>query len=316
MQLNLSKKSNVAIFAILCTFLWGSVFPIIKTCYKEFEILSSNIPGQIIFAGTRYFAAGIITLMFITKSKKKKTRIAKSSLLHIVLLGILQTTIVTSLFYIGLAHTSGMKAALLMALPTFFTVVLAPLFFKNDGLNWQKILGLAGGFLGVFLVNFGKDLSLDFNFIGEGLLIIVGLASGLSNIFSKKISQKVSPVAVSGYQQLFGASLMVIYGIFSRGISSLEFSWKGLIFLVYLAGITALSRTLWCALLKYNKPSHVTIFGFGTPVFGSILSALFLPGESFSFTIICAMALIAFSVFLVNSEHKSIREAVPAERGY
>lgn len=152
-------------------------------------------------------------------------------------------------------------------------------------------------------------MNLDFAFIGEGLLIIVGFASGLSNIFSKKISQRVSPVLVSGYQQLFGASLMVFYGLVSGGMSSLKFSWKGIIFLVYLAGITALSRTLWCALLKYNKPSHVTIFGFGTPLFGSVLSALFLPGESFNFNIICAMALIAFSVILVNSEQGRIKKA-------
>lgn len=138
MQINLSKKSTVALFATFCTFLWGSVFPIIKICYNEFEIISSNISGQIIFAGTRYLAAGIITLMFVGNPVGKKVKVEKTSLLQIIFLGILQTTIVTSLFYIGLANTSGMKAALLMALPTFFTVILAPFFSITTGLTGKK----------------------------------------------------------------------------------------------------------------------------------------------------------------------------------
>ena len=314
MQINLTRKLTVALLAILCTLLWGSVFPIIKICYGELGITSADTSGQILFAGSRYLGAGLIVLAITAGPMKMRLRLTKKTGIDLFLFGLLQTTLVNSLFYIGIANTSGMKAALLMALPTFFTVIMSPFFFKNDGLNWQKVLGLAGGFLGIFLVNLGKDLSLSFAIMGEGVLIIVGFGSGLCSILSKILSRELHPFLLAGYQQVFGASLMVLYGLIGGGLSNMKFSWLGIAFTVYLAGTTALSTALWTALLKHNKPSHVAIFGFGTPVFGSVLSAVFLPDEFLSLNIVCAMALIAFSVILVNSEQGKIRRAIPVER--
>ena len=46
--------------------------------------------------------------------------------------------------------------------------------------------------------------------------------------------------------------------------------------LIYLALVSAVAYTLWGCLLKHNPVSRVTIFGFLTPVFGVVLSALLL----------------------------------------
>lgn len=43
--------------------------------------------------------------------------------------------------------------------------------------------------------------------------------------------------------------------------------------------LSAVAYTLWGVLLKYNPVSRVTIFGFMNPMFGVLLSAVFL-GES------------------------------------
>lgn len=40
--------------ALICTALWGSAFPCIKVGYELFEIASSDVAGQILFAGLRF----------------------------------------------------------------------------------------------------------------------------------------------------------------------------------------------------------------------------------------------------------------------
>ena len=49
--------------ALICTALWGSAFPCIKTGYVLFDIGSSDVAGQILFAGVRFFGAGILAIL-------------------------------------------------------------------------------------------------------------------------------------------------------------------------------------------------------------------------------------------------------------
>ena len=70
-----------------------------------------------------------------------------------------------------------------------------------------------------------------------------------------------------------------------------------------MAFISAGAYTLWSILLKYNPVSKVTIFGFLTPFFGVILSAIIL-GEKAAFTVksIMALILVCIGIVVVNME--------------
>lgn len=41
--------------AILCTLLWGSAYPAIKTGYALLSIQPHDVPSQMVFAGQRFF---------------------------------------------------------------------------------------------------------------------------------------------------------------------------------------------------------------------------------------------------------------------
>ena len=58
-----SKKWIVFATAVLCTLLWGSAFPGIKTGYRMFRIASQDTADQLMFAGARFLIAGILTLL-------------------------------------------------------------------------------------------------------------------------------------------------------------------------------------------------------------------------------------------------------------
>lgn len=50
--------------ALLCCFLWGSAFPMVKTGYQMFSIGESDTASQILFAGMRFALAGILVIIF------------------------------------------------------------------------------------------------------------------------------------------------------------------------------------------------------------------------------------------------------------
>ena len=75
--------------------------------------------------------------------------------------------------------------------------------------------------------------------------------------------------------------------------------------LLYLAVISAVAYSMWGVLLKYNPVSRVTVFGFMNPVFGVILSAIFLR-ESGSIGVVCilALVLVCAGIYIVNRTPK------------
>ena len=75
----------------------------------------------------------------------------------------------------------------------------------------------------------------------------------------------------------------------------------GLFLLIYLALVSAVAYTLWAALLKHNPVSRVTVFGFLTPVFGVLFSALFLQESgSLDLRALAALVLVCAGIYVVN----------------
>ena len=67
----LTKTPVVCGLAIICCLLWGSAFPCIKIGYQMFNIPSGAIGSQFLFAGIRFFFAGLIVVIYDCIIKKK-----------------------------------------------------------------------------------------------------------------------------------------------------------------------------------------------------------------------------------------------------
>ncbi len=100
---------------------------------------------------------------------------------------------------------------------------------------------------------------------------------------------------------------MAAFGLVIGG-KIMQADFKGIILLVYLAFVSAAAYTLWGILLKYNDVSRVAVFGFMTPVFGCLLSSLFLKEKltQSAVQIIFSLLLVCFGVYAVNSKSKKI----------
>ena len=98
---------------------------------------------------------------------------------------------------------------------------------------------------------------------------------------------------------------MIILGLSLGGEISLS-SGGGIALLIYLAFLSAIAYALWGLLLKFNPVSRVSIFSFTTPIFGTILSILLLPGTSGTSPVNIAITLVLVSagIFLLNYSGK------------
>ena len=72
--------------------------------------------------------------------------------------------------------------------------------------------------------------------------------------------------------------------------------------MLYMGLISAVAYSLWGLLLKYNPVSRVSIFTFLTPLFGVLLSALFLgeAEQAFSLRTLAALVLVCAGIYAVN----------------
>ena len=115
----LQKTWVVCALALVCTFLWGSASPCIKLGYALFKIPSSETWTQVLFAGTRFVLAGVLTILIGSILNRKMLLPTKSSVPSIVKLAMFQTILQYIFFYIGLAHNSGVKASIINGSNTF-----------------------------------------------------------------------------------------------------------------------------------------------------------------------------------------------------
>lgn len=293
-----TNKINIVIVAVICTFLWGSAFPAVKLGYELFNISSSDTYTKFIFAGYRFFLAGIIVLIIKLLMKESIFNLKIKDIKEISVLGIMQTTLQYIFFYLGLTYTTGVRGSIINGTGTFFSIILAHFIYKNDKLNFNKIIGCIVGFLGVIIANLGGLNGASFTLKGEGFIMIASFMLSISSIYSKKISQNKDAYTVTGYQLAIGGLILTIAGYLLGGHLT-NFNLKSISLLLYMSVLSAIAFALWAQLLKYNKVSVVSVFNFLIPIFGTLLSGIILKENIFDIKILIALILVCTGIYLV-----------------
>ncbi len=292
----------VFLLAGLCCLLWGSAYPAIKNGYALFSIAPDDIPAKMIFAGYRFVLAGLLLLAVAVLTRRQVLGLSWSKLRQISTLGLTQTALQYVFFYVGLAYTTGVKGSIMNATGTFFSVLLAHFIYHNDRLSLNKVLGCLVGFAGVMVVNFKRDL-LDFHFtlLGEGFVVIAAFILSAASIYGKKVSQHMDSIVLTGYQLTIGG-LALLLGGYGAGGALAGFSWASTALLVYLVLLSSVAFGLWTILLKYNRVGMVTVFNFLIPIFGAMLSAVFLGERILEWKNVIALVLVCSGIFLVTRD--------------
>lgn len=291
--------------ALICCVLWGSAFPCIKLGYAWMKLDAADTAAQILYAGCRFMLAGILAIIIGSLLQKKLLYPSREAVPKVLWLSMLQTVAQYVFFYIGLAHTSGVKASIIEGINVFVAVLVAGILFRQEKVTGRKMAGCAVGFAGVVLVNLaGQGIDAGLHMNGEGFIFLSTVAYAFSSVYLKKYSQKENPVMLSGYQFLFGGIIMAVAGWLMGG----GLDWgsaaggRAAGMLIWLALVSAVAYSLWGILLKYNPVSKVAVFGFMNPVFGVILSAILLhEGGSIGIHALVSLILVCVGIYIVNA---------------
>ncbi len=360
---DLTDMRAVLLLAGLCCFLWGSATPAIKTGYRLFGIEAGDTPSILLFAGVRFFMAGLLVILFYSLQKHHFVRPAKGSAPALFSLAATQTAGQYLFFYIGLSYASGVHGAIITGTNVFFSIVVASLVFHYEVLSFRKLFGCLLGFAGIVMVNLagaGGESGSGVSFMGEGFVLIAQLFYAFSGALVKKYSKEFDVVMLSavwmhldelqrrkampnvavlvrnggvmimslrhgpvppgrrmfevsaeetialaqplGLRCTLGGLALAAVGAAMGGSLLGAVDYTAYVLLLYMGGLSAVAYTLWGILLKHNPVSRVTIFGFMNPMFGVILSAIFL-GESaqaLNGTTLAALVLVCLGIYVVN----------------
>jgi drug/metabolite transporter (DMT)-like permease len=295
------RTGNVFLLCLCATLLWGSAYPAVKLGYGAFRLDIGSPACLMAFAGTRFFLAGWAVLAVWSILHRRLPRIPRSALPGIVSLALVQTAGQYLFSYVGLAHTSGVRASILNSASTFLTVLLSALVWRREeSMTARKWLGCAMGLIGVGLVNAGGSLGSErVTLAGEGALLVSALFVALGAIFSRRFTQGEDPFLITGAQLVLGGGVLLGAGLAAGGTLG-TLTPQGGALMGYMVFISAVAFTLWTFLLKYNPVGRIAVFSFLTPIFGALLSSLFLSEQLLSPLTLLALGLAAGGIVVVN----------------
>lgn len=296
----LHNKAFAAAAALFCCALWGISTPIVKLGYRFTD--ASHVPSLLLWVGLEFLVAGGLTIGSYSLVSRRLMVPRRKSLKGVALISLLQTVLQYTLLYLGLLHTTSVKGAILKSTDVFMVILIASLIFRQEALTLRKILSCLIGFGGIIIMNL-DGLSLSFNVLGDGLVLLAMVSYSFSAVLTKVFARDEDPITLCGWQMTLGGTVMVLVGALFHG--SLDFAGMLPVFLC-LAVIYAVSYPLWTVLLKHHPASGITIYSFTTPVFGVAFSALLLTedGGVAPLNLVVALVLVCAGILLWGGEKK------------
>ena len=97
-----------------------------------------------------------------------------------MIISLFQTILQYFFYYIGLAHTTGVKAAIIVGANVFIAILVSSLLYKLEKLTAVKIAGCILGFSGIIVINLGGLSGVSFNFLGDGFIFLCTCAYAFS----------------------------------------------------------------------------------------------------------------------------------------
>ncbi|MDD2426512.1 MAG: DMT family transporter [Eubacteriales bacterium] len=310
-------KRIVFISALITMFLWGSAVPVTKLSFAALQMAPDEIFSRIYFAGIRFFIASFMVFVYLRIKGRSTPELRLSSLKRkdwrfLLIIGILRITLCYFFYYIALANISGVKGAVLVSSSTFVTVLITPFVVKEDKFNRGKLFALILGFAGIVVANIDKGFDLNFTWLGEGFMLISGIFTALVETLIKPKGKGIAAPIISWGQLLFGSIPLLAIGLIGLE-RQLVWNATAIALLIYSAMISAVAFILWYELLKVNDAGELAIYRLFIPIFGSILSALLIPGESFTIYIVFGLVLVVLGIIILNTVGRKTKSEISTE---
>lgn len=296
-------KRYSPILAFLCALGWSLAYPLIKVGYQQFHIESSDLGGKILFAGIRFFFAGVIVLLFC-RIKRTGLEIKKrNDYLWLITLAVVNTTLHYMFAYIGLGYNSSARSTILDSMGGFFLIILSVIIFPDDKLSIKKMIGCLLGIAGIVAINIepGVDFFANITFQGDGMILLNACCAACGGLVTRIVSKKMNMMQATGQSMMIGGGLLLLIGFIVGTFSPWSITIKGGVVLIVLIFISAVCFGVYNELLAYHPISKVAIYNALIPVLGVIFASLLLH-EELKWQYFFAMLMVAAGIWIVNEK--------------
>lgn len=294
-------KKYKSILAFICALGWSLAYPLIKVGYEQFEIGSSDLGGKILFAGVRFFLAGLFVLIFCRFKNIKMNMQERSDIFWLVLLAVVNTTFHYMFAYIGLGYNASARSTILDSMGGFFLIFLSIVIFSDDKLSIYKLAGCVLGVVGIISINIepGVNFFSNITFRGDGMILMNAVCASFGGIITRIVSKKMNVMKATGLSMLIGGALLLGMVFLIGRDSTWKWSIKGIGVLFVLIMISAVCFAVYNELLAYHPISKIAIYNALIPVLGVIFAALLLH-EELKLQYFLAIVMVACGIYFVN----------------
>jgi drug/metabolite transporter (DMT)-like permease len=293
----MKTKTWIALIALYIV--WGST-------YLGIKVAIETIP-PFFHAGLRFLISGIILVVWQRSAgvgmPTRKQWISTAIIGNLLLLGGNGLVSWAEQFI-----PSGIAALIIGSVPIFLVIGEA---IRPGGVkpNWQAILGIVIGFVGIYvLVGPSKDADgMVLNIFGVIALLIACVLWTFGSIYSKNAELPKSVLMSTGAQMLMGSiGLFIVSGLTGElggwditAVSSRSI--YGLLYLIFVGSLIGFVAYGW---LLQNAPiSLVATYAYVNPIV-AVLLGYWLGNEALEPRIWLATAIIIGSVMFINSRSK------------
>lgn len=271
--------------------IWGGAFIFIAVALDDF--------GPISIASWRV-SLGAVVLLGIALLIGQRFPRGLLEWRKIVFVGCLNSAIPFFLISWGQQFISSAETALLMAMGTFFALIVSHFTSVDERINNARALGVGVGFIGVLVLVFW-----DIQETGSGELAgqlavtLAGCSYATSSIVSRRLTH-LPMISTSAATLLTASIYMIPLAFLLEDPLPVTVSNHSLFALMYLGVIaTALAMTLRFFIIRANGAVFMSMVGYLVPLFGVLWSALYFD-DAVNLQTLSALALILLGIAITR----------------
>ena len=283
---------------VILSALWGANIAIVKIAVPDFSPL--------FMAAMRSIIASACLFLWM-RAKGIPLFPSKNIVFHGIVVGLLFGA-EFALVYIGLNYTLVSRLYIIMYLSPFFVALEAHVLIAGDRLNVWKSAGLFLAFFGVVILFAGDFGTVTVKTLpGDIMILVASFLWASTTVYLKKfLVHRTVALQSLFYQVFFSAPLLFGLSVLFEHPMIKGISWISGFSLFFQGIIIAfLSYLVWFELIhRYASVTILHAFSFFTPVFGVIISGIFILREPITTTIIVSLILVSAGTVLVNHSPK------------
>ena len=284
------QKFKIYIAVLFLGILWGSTWLAIKLGLEDAPPFTA--------AAARFILSFLVLIIWLIIKKHKFPKNI-SYWMQSGFIAIFMFVIPYALVYWGEQYISSGLSSVLFSTQSLFVVIFAHFMTKNEKANFQKIIGLSIGLIGLYLI-FKDQINPDetLGLIGLICLLISAASSAFALVILSKRKKEVDPVPEVTIHIGITAFAMIIMALILETPSIEMFSAKLISSIVYLAVLgTVIGFIIYYWIAKHASAVLTSFSVFISPVFAVFLGWLVLK-ETLNETAFIGVVLVIASILI------------------